>query len=166
AGAAAPAAPRPPGGSSAPRRRPAALPGGVLADSVEAADHLVRLATAVVLVDGYNVSMTAWPEEPIDAQRRRLVAALDELHARTGADPVVVFDGVAAGGATVDSRCVRILFTDAAVEADDVVVDLVDGYPPSRPVVVVSSDERVRRGAAERGANVVSSAQFLVVLRR
>lgn len=149
-------------------RRPRSLPPAVLDDSPEAAAHLVRLPRAVVLVDGYNASMAAWPAHPIDEQRRRLVDALDELHARTGADPVVVFDGVDAGrpqGRTV-GRAVRVLFTDAGVEADDVVMALVDEFPIGRPVVVASSDQRVRAGALARGANVVSSPQLLAALGR
>jgi predicted RNA-binding protein with PIN domain len=149
-------------------RRPRPLPPAVLDDSPQAAAHLVRLPGAVVLVDGYNASMAAWPDRPIDEQRRRLVDALDELHARTGADPVVVFDGVAASrpqGATV-GRAVRVLFTDAGVEADDVVMGLVDEFPVDRPVVVASSDGRVRSGAEARGANVVSSPQLLATLGR
>ncbi len=149
-------------------RRPRPLPPAVLDDSPEAAAHLLRLPGAVVLVDGYNASMAAWPAQPIDEQRRRLVDALDELHARTSADPVVVFDGVAAGrpqGSTV-GRAVRVLFTDTDVEADDVVMALVDEFPVERPVIVASSDHRVRAGARARGANVVSASQLQAALGR
>ena len=38
----------------------------------------------VLLVDGYNVTMQAWPDVPIPEQRRRLVDALAGLAARTG----------------------------------------------------------------------------------
>jgi predicted RNA-binding protein with PIN domain len=59
-----------------------------------------------------------------------------------------------------------VRFTDAGVEADDVVIELVDAYPAARPVVVASSDRRVRSGARERGANIVSARQLLGLLRR
>jgi predicted RNA-binding protein with PIN domain len=156
---------RPPAG---PARTPARLPPAVLDDSPQAVDHLVRLPGAVVLVDGYNASQTAWPERPIAEQRTRLVDALAELHARTGVDVDVVFDGASEGaGASMAPRSsVRVRFSPAGVDADDVVLALVDEYPLARPVVVASSDRRVRNGARSRGANVVSSSQLIAALRR
>ncbi len=150
------------------RRRPRPLPGGVFEDSTGAAEHLFRLPGAVLLVDGYNVSMAVWPEQAILEQRRRLVDALEELHARTGVDPVVVFDGTAAGGPAPGSgsRSVRVRFTDADVEADDVVIASVDAFPLGRPVIVASSDQRVRTGARTRGANLITTPQLRSVLRR
>jgi rRNA-processing protein FCF1 len=61
---------------------------------------------------------------------------------------------------------VRYRFTAAGVEADDVLLARVDEEPPDRPVVVVSSDRRVRDGAHRRGANVLGARQILAVLRR
>ena len=72
---------------------PVALPPGIFDDSVEAADHLVRVPGVAVLVDGYNVSKLGWPDHSIAEQRRRLVDALSEMSARTGAEVAVVFDG-------------------------------------------------------------------------
>lgn len=152
-----------------PRRRPVPLPPGVLDDSSEAADHLIRVPGIAVLVDGYNVSQTGWPGLPIAEQRRRLVDALTELAARTGADVSVVFDGSdTAWPAPVatTARAVRVSFSPAGVEADDVVIERVAELAPLRPVVVVSSDRRVQDGARASGANVVSSAQLLAALRR
>jgi predicted RNA-binding protein with PIN domain len=122
----------------------------------------------VVLVDGYNVARTAWPALTPEEERIRLIAALEELHARTGADITVVFDGVQAGGpiAGQASRTVRVRFTAEGVSADDVVRNLVGEFPPHRPVVVVSSDREVAEGAGARGANAVSSRQFLSALGR
>lgn len=158
-------APRRPHGSG---RRPARLPPAVLEDSVEAAAFLVRLSRVVVLVDGYNVSKTAWNGLALVDQRERLIAALDGLSSRTGADPVIVFDGVEAGGLLPGSgsrsRATRVRFTDAEVEADDVVLSMVEQFPPGRPVVVVSSDRRVQEGARAQGANVIGSHQLLATL--
>jgi len=155
------------GGGRPPRRRPAPVPPPLLDESPAAAAHLLRLPGAYVLVDGYNVSMTAWGSVPVAEQRDRLVDLLDELHARIGVTPVVVFDGVAAGGAAAPvGRSVRVRFTDEGVEADDVVIAMVDEVPIDRPVVVVSSDGRVREGAQRRGANVVGAAQFLAAAGR
>jgi predicted RNA-binding protein with PIN domain len=141
----------------------------VLDDSVEAADHLVRVPGMALLVDGYNASQTGWPELPIAEQRRRLVDALAELAARTGVDASVVFDGAETawpGVSPATPRSVKVSFSPADVEADDVILDRVAALDPSRRVLVASSDKRVRDGAAAMGANVISSAQLLGALRR
>ena len=76
------------------RRRPARLPPGVRDDVPEAAAHLMRLPGAAVLVDGYNVARTAWSDLAPEEERIRLLAMLDEVQSRTGADVIVVFDGL------------------------------------------------------------------------
>jgi len=79
----------------------------------------------VILVDGYNVSHAGWPGTPIAEQRRRLVDALTELVARTGADVRVVFDGgdvVEPPLVATTARTVRVTFSPPDVEADDVIV--------------------------------------------
>jgi predicted RNA-binding protein with PIN domain len=152
-----------------PKRSAAALPPAVFDDSVEAAEHLVRLNGVVLLVDGYNVSKLRWPELSITEQRQRLVSALGRLAARTGADIHVVFDGADQAEPALPPgprRLVRISFSPPGVEADDVVLELIAGIPAHRPVVVASSDRRVQDGAVLRGANVISSPQLVAVLAR
>ncbi len=152
-----------------PRRAPAPIPPGVLDDSVEAADHLVRVPGMTLLVDGYNASQTGWPELTIAEQRRRLTDALAELVARTGVDVSVVFDGADLpwpAAAPTTARLVKVGFSPVDVEADDVILERVAALPPSRPVLVASSDRRVRDGSAAMGANVISSPQLLGALRR
>lgn len=168
----APASPPPPAvpelaGRARPRV-PLRLPPGVLDDSPEAAEHLLRAEGALLLVDGYNVSKEAWPTLPIAVQRTRLVDSLAALHARCGAEVEVVFDG-AEGTTTVSGGArapVRVRFSPESVEADDVLLELVAGTPSHRPIVVATSDRRVRDGARRRGANLLTSAQLLVALRR
>jgi predicted RNA-binding protein with PIN domain len=151
-------------------RRPIPLPPGLLDDSVEVAEHLVRTSGVVVLVDGYNATISAWPDLPLPEQRTRLVDALAELVARTGADATVVFDGTQEAPPQVGSRTprspVKILFSPADVPADDVILDLVDQVSPLRPVLVASDDRRVQDGARRRGANVLTRVQLLATLRR
>jgi predicted RNA-binding protein with PIN domain len=123
----------------------------------------------LLLVDGYNVSQTGWPELAIAEQRRRLVDALTELASRTGVDVSVVFDGADAvwpAMVPATSRLVKVSFSPAEVEADDVVLARVAELDVGRPVLVASSDRRVRDGAAGMGANVLSSPQLLAALRR
>ena len=165
-----PPPPSPPGRPPpARRRRPPALPPAVFDDTVEAAAHLVRVPGVLVVVDGYNAAKALWPDVAPLELRERLVDALSELEARTSADIQVVFDGADLGGPAPRPsarRRVRVTFSPADVEADDVILDLVDGLPPDRPVVVASSDRRVQEGARDRGAGVISSAQLAAVLRR
>lgn len=157
-----------PGGVSEDRRRPVRLPGGVLDDSVEAADFLVRVPNVLLLVDGYNISNAIWPGHPLVDQRARLVDALRELQARTGAAIEVVFDGAlatepwVAGGR---SR-VHVRFSPPDVEADDVLIDVLAFQPASRPVVLATSDRGLRDRARRHGANLLRARQLLDAMRR
>jgi predicted RNA-binding protein with PIN domain len=157
-------------GAPAPVRRvPLPLPGGLLDDSVEAAEHLLRTPGTLLLVDGYNVTMTGWPELPVGEQRRRLLGALGEAAARTGAAVDVVFDGADVEPISAPHQVrqlVRVRFSPPHVEADDVLLDLLGQLPVARPVVVVSSDKRVRGGARRQGANLIHARQLVSLLRR
>lgn len=151
-----------------PRRRPAPLPPGVLEESPEAAEHLVRASGALLLVDGYNISHAQWYGLPLGEQRARLLDACAELHARCGTEIEVIFDGEGddATSSAQPRAAVRHRFTAAGEEADDAILARVEEEPPGRPVLVASSDRRVRDGARERGANVLGARQVLAVLRR
>lgn len=151
------------------RRVPESLPGGVLDDSAEAAEHLIRVPRMLVLVDGYNVTLGAWQDLPISTQRSRLLDACRELAARSGAEVAVVFDGAEEPGTLPPPGGrdrVRWQFTEAGVEADDVLLDLVGSVGADRPVTVASSDRKVRDGARLMGVNAISTPQLMAVLRR
>ncbi|MEZ5268119.1 MAG: NYN domain-containing protein [Microthrixaceae bacterium] len=60
---------------------------------------------------------------------------------------------------------VRVHFTQAGLEADDRLLEFVESAAPDLGILVVSSDRRVRDGARDRGAGVVSS-RTLLALRR
>lgn len=151
------------------RRAPVALPGGMFDDSVEAAEHLLRTPGAVLVVDGYNVSMEGWPDLAVAEQRRRLLVGISELALRTTTRVEVVFDGAEVDSPPVSASArplVRVRFSAPGVEADDVVVDLVGSIPAVTPVIAVSSDRRVRDGARRRGANLLHARQLLALLGR
>lgn len=157
---------RPPG----PRRRPTPLPLAVFEDSAAAAEHLVRVGGMLVLVDGYNVSKRAWDDAPIPEQRRRLVDALTELVARTGVGIQVVFDGAEQpeppAPGTRSRSPVQVRFSPPGVEADEVLIELVDQRPLTQPVAVATSDRRVQDEVRRRGANVITTPQLLELLGR
>ncbi|GGM53816.1 RNA-binding protein [Longimycelium tulufanense] len=132
-----------------------------------ALDRLLALPAVHLVVDGYNVTKTGYPELPLADQRDRLANQLAALAARTGAEVTVVFDG--AGVVAVPSagpRGVRVLFSDPGVLADDVIRALVAAEPEGRPVVVVTSDRAVADSVRRRGAHPVPSAVLLARLSR
>jgi predicted RNA-binding protein with PIN domain len=156
--------------SRSPVRRPTPLPPATFEDSLEAADYLVRVSGMVLLVDGYNVSLRAWPDLATRTQRRRLTDALTELAARTGVDARVVFDGAEQpepGTHNLPVRSpVRVYFSPPDVDADEVLIELVEQLPANRPVLVATSDRRVQGEVRRRGANVISSQRLLDLLGR
>lgn len=148
------------------RRTPLRLPGGVFADSAEAAIHLLRTPGVLVVVDGYNAAKLGWPDAPLPDQRERLLVALDELAARFATEVLVVFDGADVVARTVGHRHLRVSFSPPGVTADDVIVELVGSLPAEQAVVVATNDGEVREGARAAGANVISSEQLLTAARR
>jgi hypothetical protein len=122
------------------------------------------LPAAHLIVDGYNVSKTGFPELTLAFQRDRLVRLLGVLSARTSAEVTVVFDGAAVAVPAPPGRGVRVLFSPPGVIADDVIRDLVAAEPAGRVVVVVSSDREVADGVRRRGARTANSSVLLALL--
>ena len=132
-----------------------------------ALDRLLALPMVHLVVDGYNVTKTGYPDLTLSDQRDRLTGQLAALAARTGAEITVVFDGAAVVAVPVtSSRGVRVLFSAPGVLADDVIRDLVTAEPPGRPVVVVTSDREVAESVRHCGAHPVASAVLLARLTR
>ncbi|HEX4226808.1 MAG TPA: NYN domain-containing protein [Pseudonocardiaceae bacterium] len=149
--------------------RGASAPQGAVgrADDPAALDRLLALPSVHLVVDGYNVTKTGYPDLALVDQRERLGMQMASLAARTGAEITVVFDG--AGVVAVPSaspRGVRVLFSDPGVLADDVIRAIVAAEPEGRPVVVVTSDRAVADSVRRRGAHPVPSAVLIARLGR
>ena len=141
--------------------------GGGAVDSVVALDALLSVPSVHLIVDGYNVTKTGYPELPLADQRTRLAGQLAALAARTSVEITVVFDGAGVVAApTRGSRGVRVLFSDPGVLADDVIRALVAAEPQGRPVVVATSDKAVVSSVCAHGAHSVSSRVLLQRLAR
>lgn len=124
----------------------------------------LTLPAAHLIVDGYNVSKTGYPELTLAQQRDRLVRLLSALGARTSAEVTVVFDGAGVTVPAPPGRGVRVLFSPSGVIADDVIRDLVAAEPVGRVVIVVSSDREVAAGVQLRGARTAGSPVLLSLI--
>ena len=122
------------------------------------------LPRAHLIVDGYNVSKTGFPELVLADQRERLVRQLAAFAARTSAEVTVVFDGAAVATSRPIVRGVRVLFSPPGVQADDVIADLVRAEPTGRVVIVVSTDRRVADDAVNAGARSAPSTVLLAAI--
>ncbi len=160
-------------------RRELALPASTLrpADTVPAGDtdasttagveldRLLQLPQAHLIVDGYNVTKSGYPELPLADQRARLTAALAAVQARTGVEITIAFDGGARPPSQPRTpRGVRVLFSAPDEIADDLIRRLVAAEPAGRPVVVVTSDRAVVTDVSRAGAWTVPSAALLSLL--
>jgi predicted RNA-binding protein with PIN domain len=142
--------------------------GSLTSDDPVLLDQLLALPRAHLIVDGYNVTKSAWPDLSLERQRDRLLAGLAPLTARSGAEVTVVFDASAMKDRPVVNRPrgVRVLYSPAGVIADDVIRQLVAAEPQGRPVVVVSSDQEVARDVSRAGARAVASMALARLLAR
>lgn len=159
-------------GGSGPR--PADLVGGAqtaragaAVDTPAGLDALLTVPSLHLVVDGYNVSKTGYPELPLADQRARLVGQLGALAARTRVEVTVVFDGAGVVAAPLrGGRGVRVLFSDPGVLADDVIRSLVAAEPQGRPVAVATSDRAVVASVRRQGAYSVPAAVLVTRLSR
>lgn len=149
------------------RRAPVRLPPGMQDDDPAALEAMIRTPGLAVIVDGYNVSMLAWPKALVAEQRERLCDALAEFQLRFRCEVTVVFDGAEVPGVRpLRRRGLRVLFSSAGQEADEVILGEVMFRPDEVPVIVVSSDREVRAGAEAEGAMVLAADELLALMRR
>lgn len=148
------------------KRHRVRLPGGILADSVEAANFLLARRDVVHVVDGYNVAKLAFPSAPLRDQRDQLLDLTDDLQARFGTDILVMFDGAEVGTVPAMRRRASVQFSPAGITADDLIVSWLTAAPLDQAVAVVTSDNAVRNAAEMLGAHLVHSSGFLAAARR
>ncbi len=153
--------------AAAPGTDDAVRPRALTGDDPAALEALVRLPQSHLVVDGYNVTKTAYAAVPLVEQRRRLVESLAPLAARTGAEVTCVFDGADVAARTTGfQRGVRVIFSEPGVTADEKIRRLVRAEPPGRVVVVVSTDAEVASGVRALGARPVPSSALVRLLAR
>jgi predicted RNA-binding protein with PIN domain len=138
------------------------------ADAEASLEALLALPQVHLIVDGYNVTKTAWPTIPLETQRTRLVNAMGGLVAQTRAELTVVFDGANLDAVPQISvpRGVRVRFSPGGVTADDVIRELVAAEPAGRPVVVVSSDREIADSVRRSGARPVPASGLVRLMSR
>ena len=131
-------------------------------------EQYLALPRARLIVDGYNVSMSAWPASSLEAQRTRLLQGLAPVVARTRVEATVVFDAASSAVRPVVTtpRGVKVVFSPEGVIADRVISDLVAAEPEGRAVIVVSSDQEVARDASAAGARSVAAEALVGLLAR
>ena len=145
--------------------------GSLAPDDPRLLEELLGLPRAHLVVDGYNVTKTSWPELPLERQRERLLAGVAGVAARTGVEVTVVFDAADAGDAAARPlltapRGVRVRFSPVGVIADDVIRELLDLEPPGRPVVVVTSDRALAADVGRSGFRAVAAQTLSRLLAR
>jgi predicted RNA-binding protein with PIN domain len=154
--------------AAAPDAHAAASERTLLSDDPAVLDRLLTLPQVHLIVDGYNVTKTGYPDLSLERQRNRLVGGLQALAARSGAEVTCCFDGATVAGRvpSLSGRGVRVLFSKPGEIADELIRRLVQAEPTGRPVVVVSSDREVADGVRRMGARTVASAALVRRLDR
>ena len=137
------------------------LPGGERTADPSRLTAWLGLPGAHLIVDGYNVTKTGYPELSLAEQRDRLIRSLAALASRTSAEVTVVFDGAAVSTARPPGRGIRVLFSPPGVIADDVIRDLVRVEPAGRVLIVVSSDRQIVEAVSRDGARTAGSTVLL-----
>jgi predicted RNA-binding protein with PIN domain len=125
--------------------------------------QLLDIPRSHLIVDGYNVSKTAWPTQPLDQQRSRLTSGLSALVGGRAVETTIVFDGadLAHPPGVNAPRGIRVRFSPPGVIADDLIRQLVQAEPTGRSVIVVSTDREVAESITKMGARSVASIALI-----
>lgn len=136
---------------------------GLLDDDPALLRQLLDVPRVHLIVDGYNVSKSAWPSTPLDQQRARLTSKVAALVAGKRIEVTVVFDGAEQldPPSVVAPRGIRVRFSPAGVIADDLIRDLVSSEPLGRPVIVVSTDRELAKSVTKQGARSVAASALI-----
>lgn len=124
-------------------------------------DEVLRMPQVHLLVDGYNVTKTAYPALTLAEQRVRLMTGLEGMATRTRAEITCVFDGadVASPPAAAPmGRRARLVFSAPDETADTLLLRIVRAEPAGRPVAVVSSDAEIASAVRRCGARSLPAA--------
>lgn len=145
-----------------PRSRTAVVvPPGRMLESDEALRTVFTQQDLVVLIDGYNVSLNAFPDLSLELQRERTVACVTNIETRYHPACVVIFDGDSATTRGRVHSKVHVVFSPAGTSADDVIVDRIKMTPIEKPILVVTSDNNLRSRVKGLGCESISSSAFI-----
>ncbi len=125
---------------------------------------LLAMPRSHLIVDGYNVTKSAWPQLTLAEQRDRLVRELAALTTRFTTEVTVVFDGASVVVPQMNFRGIRVLYSPAGVTADDVIRRLVAAEPQGRVLLVVTADREIVTSVRRAGARTVAPSALLPVL--
>jgi predicted RNA-binding protein with PIN domain len=89
---------------------------------------------------------------------------------RLGTLVQVVFDGADVAGRfgppPAARRLMRVTFSPEGVDADAIIVELLDQLNSAQGVVVATNDRQLQEGVRRRGGNVMTVAQLMAVVGR
>lgn len=124
------------------------------------------------IIDGYNVlfqelghqnpDMTS---EQLRKERKRFVKTLKQFSEDRKRLTYVVFDGDQSSDFLFwkrkKSELLTVMFGNENEEADDIIVDLVEGQRHANQVLVVTEDREIKQKVREVGAKIESSSKYL-----
>ncbi len=117
-----------------------------------------------VIVDAYNLMYRLELKGTLEEKREKLISLLSEFLNVNGGSMTVVFDGrnnpSHHRGADKRGR-VRIIYSAQGETADDIIMEMTDKRSEkARTYVIVTSDNRIRKYAAERQIRSITSDEF------
>jgi uncharacterized protein len=120
-----------------------------------------------VIVDGYNLirndpTLSLIEARSLDAGRRALISRLSTRFDLNANDVTIVFDGSASPLPVPASERfgqIKVIFSRHGETADTVIKRLIAAVPPGPQVVLLSDDRELRTAAEARGGIAAGSAQ-------
>lgn len=117
------------------------------------------------IIDGYNLLRCSELSLPnhldLEGERDHLIKLLQSYASHNGKSITVVFDGASSHSERkAPTPNVRIIFSQAKKEADDVIRELIRSERHPEEVVVVSSDRAIKFSAKDHGLKPLSSEEF------
>ena len=124
-----------------------------------------------ILIDGYNLlystDIVSDNQADLETQRDELLRKLQNFAVKKRSKIIVVFDAKEKiHGGKIHLSFVKVIFSPPGKLADDVIRSMIRKSKKPQNLVVVSSDNEIRRTARDHSATSVTSQEFANQLHR
>jgi predicted RNA-binding protein with PIN domain len=124
------------------------------------------------IIDGYNLLKSSAFNVPLNLsledQRNHLIRMIKSFSQSEQSEVLIIFDNSLSFSTNrnIGSGRIRIKFTKASMEADDLIKKIIRNEKNPKRLIIVSSDRAIQYTAKDHGAAILSSEDYYRIIEK